>query len=84
MFRTKFIIGNTLEKSFVRCYSNILTKINSLSKKIYYYPEYANKQKNLHKTWKIISSALPHKSTLIRGHRNNKASRVVLKKAMTS
>ena len=42
----------------------MLTKIKSLSKKIYYYSEFANNKKNLHKTWKIIHSVLPHKSTL--------------------
>ena len=42
----------------------MLTKIKSLSKKIYYYSEFASNKKNLHKTWKIIHSVLPHKSTL--------------------
>ena len=41
----------------------MLTKIKSLSKKIYYYSKFANNKKNLHKTWEIIGSVLPHKST---------------------
>ena len=41
----------------------MLTKIKSLSKKIYYYSKFANNKNNLHKTWEIIRSVLPHKST---------------------
>ena len=63
MFQTRFITGNTVEKSFNRRYLNMLTKIKSLSKKIYYYPEYANNnKKNVHKTWEIMHSVLAHKS----------------------
>ena len=39
------------------------TKIKSLSKKIYYYSEFASNKKNLNKTWKIIRWVLSHKST---------------------
>ena len=46
----------------MRRYSNILTKIKSLSKKIYCYSEFADNKKNLYKTWEIIRSVLPHKS----------------------
>ena len=45
MFQTRFITGNTVEKSFYRLHLNMLTKIKSLSKKIYYYSEYANNNK---------------------------------------
>ena len=64
MFQTHFITGNTVEKNFFRRYSNMLTKIKSLSKKIYYYSEFVSNKKNLHKTCEIIRSVLPHKLTL--------------------
>ena len=64
MFRTHFITGYTVEKKFFRRYSNMLTKTKFLFKKIYYYSEFASNKKNLHKTWEIIRSVLPHKSTL--------------------
>ena len=52
-----------MEKNFLRRYSNMLTNIKSLSKKIYYYSEFANNKKNLPKTREIIRSVMPHKST---------------------
>ena len=50
MFQTHFITGTTLEKNIFRRYSNMLTKIKSLSERIYYYSEFASNKKNLHKT----------------------------------
>ena len=48
MFQTHFISGNTEEKNFFRCYTNMLAKNKSLSKKMYYYSELANNKENLH------------------------------------
>ena len=61
MFRTHFIQGNLAEKTLFRLYSNTLTSIKALSKKIYFCSEFACK-KNPRKTWKIIRSALPCKT----------------------
>ena len=61
MFRTHFIQGNLAEKTLFRLYSNTLTSIKALSKKIYFCSEFARK-KNPRKTWKIIRSALQCKT----------------------
>ena len=61
MFRTHFIEGNLAEKTMFRLYSNTLTRIKALSKKIYFCSEFARNKKNLRKTWEIIRSALPCK-----------------------
>ena len=53
MFPTHFITGNTVEKSFFRRFSNMLTKIESSSKKIYYYTEFANNKKTCIKRGKL-------------------------------
>ena len=61
MFRTHFIKGNLAEKTQFRLYSNTLTRIKALSKKIYFCSEFARNKKNPRKTWEIIRSALPCK-----------------------
>ena len=47
MFLTDFIAGNTVEKNSFQRYLNKLTKIKSLSKKIYYYSDFPNNKKKL-------------------------------------
>ena len=61
MFRTHFIEGNLAERTLFRRYSNTLTRIKVLSKKIHFYSEFARDKKNPRKTWVIIRSALPCK-----------------------
>ena len=61
MFRTHFIKSNLSEKTLFRLYSNTLTRIKALSKKIYFCSEFARNKKNPRKTWEIIRSALPCK-----------------------
>ena len=58
MFRTHFIKGNLAEKNLFQLYSNTLTRIKALSKKIYFCSEFACNKKNPRKTWEIIRSAL--------------------------
>ena len=58
MFRTHFIKGNLTEKTLFRLYSNTLTRIIALSKKIYFCSEFARNKKNPRKTWEIIQLAL--------------------------
>ena len=53
--------GKLAEKTLFRLYSNTLTRIKALSKKIHFYSEFARNKKNPRKTWKIIRSALPCK-----------------------
>ena len=61
MFRTHFIKGNLAEKTLFWLYSNTLTRIKALSKKIYFCSEFARNKKNPRKTLEIIRSALPCK-----------------------
>ena len=61
MFRSHFINGNVNEKRFFRKYTNILTKLKALSKKIYFRSEINKNKSNTHKTWDIIRSVLPNK-----------------------
>ena len=61
MFRTHFIKANLAEKTLFRLYSNTLTRIKALSKKIYFCSEFARNKKNPRKTWEIIRSTLPCK-----------------------
>ena len=53
MFRTHFITGYAVEKCFFQRYSSMLTKMKSLSKKMYYYSELAKNQKILVKRGKL-------------------------------
>ena len=62
MFRTRLNKGNLAEKTLFRPYSNALTRIKALSKKIRFYSEFSRNKKNSLKTWEIIRSALPCKS----------------------
>ena len=62
MFRTHFIKGNLAVKTLFRLYSNMLTRIKALSKKIYFCSKFARNKKNPRKTWEIIRSAVPCKS----------------------
>ena len=57
-FRTHFIKGNLAEKTLFWLYSNTLTRIKALAKKIYFCSEFARNIKNPRKTWEIIRSAL--------------------------
>ena len=61
MFRTHFLKGDLAEKTLFRLYSNTLTRIKALSKKIYFCSEFARNKKNPRDTWEIIRSVLPCK-----------------------
>ena len=61
MFRTHFNKGNLAERTLFQLYSNTLTGIKALSKKINFYFEFARDKKNPRKTWDVIQSALPCK-----------------------
>ena len=54
MFRTHFIKGNLAEKTLFRLYSNTLTRIKALRKKMHFCSEFARNKKNPRKTLKII------------------------------
>ena len=60
MFRSHFINGNVNER-FFRKYTNLLTNLKALSKKIYFGSEINKNKSNARKTWDIIRSVLPNK-----------------------
>ena len=69
LFETHFLNGNNSQKSFyvLLCiiteqYLNKLTKIKTISKKLYFEKELHNNRENLKKTWDIIETLLPSKS----------------------
>ena len=61
MFRSQYINGNVNEKRFFRKYTNILTELKALSKKIHFRSEINKNKSNARKTWDIIRSVLPNK-----------------------
>ena len=63
IFGTHFIKGNLAEKNLFRLYSNMLTRMKALSKKIYFCSEFARNKKNPRKTWEIIPPVILQKGT---------------------
>ena len=59
MFKSHFLEGDAVKKSFFKKYTNKLTKLKALSKKLYYSKELKNNQNNPRKTWDVIRSAFP-------------------------
>ena len=61
MFKSHFLLGNSVEKSYFRKYSNKLTKIISLAKKLYFADSFKKTKNNPKKTLEILQSFLPTK-----------------------
>ena len=59
MFKSHFINGNQSNKTYFKKYSNKLTKINAMSKQLYYSTKLQESQNDPRGMWKIIRSALP-------------------------
>ena len=59
MFKSHFLKGDTEKKSFFKKYTNKLTKIKALSKKLYFSSEINNNQNDPRKLWKVMRSAFP-------------------------
>ena len=59
MFKSHFLEGDPVKRSFFKKYTNKLTKLKALSKKLYYSKELKNNQNDPRKTWDVIRSALP-------------------------
>ena len=51
MLITHLIKGNLAEKTLFRLYSNTLTRLKVLSKKIHFYSEFSRTKKKPRKTW---------------------------------
>ena len=62
MFKSFFSTRQCQPKIFFRKYSNKLTKIIALAKKLYYYSVFNQNKSNQNKIWEIIRSVLPSKS----------------------
>ena len=61
LYRTHFLNGDALSINFFKTYSNKLTRVKTLSKKMYYNStinKYKNKPEEL---WKFINSVIPNK-----------------------
>ena len=52
--------GTLLEKSAFKTYANVLTKVKTFSKKIYYQSEVKNIKTNLKKLWNTLRTLLPN------------------------
>ena len=48
------------KKTFYKVYSNKLTKLKTLSKKLYYNSKFGECWKDAHKVWNVICSTLPN------------------------
>ena len=59
MFKSHFLSGEE-KKSFYKVYSNKLTKLKALSKKLYYTSKFDECQKDARKVWNVIRSTLPN------------------------
>ena len=64
MFRTHFLNGTEIERYHYKTYLNKLTKIKSLSKKLYFQNEVRNSHKDPRKMWNTIRMTLPTKQKL--------------------
>ena len=58
LFKTCFLHANNFQKTFYRKYSNKLTRVKSLSKKLHYSQAFLQKKNNLRELWKLIKSVI--------------------------
>ena len=68
-FSVKSEVGKTLFKT----YSNKLTRVKKLSKKLYYYSEIAKRKTNPKKLWKFVNAVLPKNNS-----KNNSISKLTV------
>ena len=62
MFKTHYINGNLNNKSYFKKYSNKLTKIKALSKKLFFTNKLQENHNNPREMWNVIRSTLPNGS----------------------
>ena len=62
LFKTHYVNGNNSQKSYFKQYLNKLTKIETISKKLYFEKELHLNRDNPKRTWDIIKTLLPSKS----------------------
>ena len=59
LFKTCFLHGNNFQKTVYRKYSNKLTRVKSLLKKLYYNQAFSRRKNNPRELWKLIKSVIP-------------------------
>ena len=59
LFKTCFLHGNNFQKTFHRKYSNKLTRVKSLSKKLYFNQAFSQRKNNPRELWKLIKLVIP-------------------------
>ena len=59
LYKSHFSAGTEIQKRFYKKYLNTLTKVKTVSKKIYFRLEFGRNLNNPCKTWELIRSALP-------------------------
>ena len=62
LFKMHYVNGNNSQKSYYKQYLNKLTKIKTISKKLYFEKEFHLNRDNPKKTWDIIKTLLPSNS----------------------
>ena len=62
LHKTRYIFGSIIEKLYYKKYSNLLTKVKNLAKKLYYHQKLDDYSNNPKKTREILRTLLPSKS----------------------
>ena len=62
LHKTHYFFGSINEKLYYKKYSNLLTKVKNLAKKLYYHQKLGDYSDNPKKTSKILRTSLPSKS----------------------
>ena len=59
LHKTHYIFGLPSEKKYYRLYSNTLTRVKNLAKRLYYHSKIYEHKNNPKKTWDVLHSLLP-------------------------
>ena len=62
MHKTHYIKGSPIDKICYKTYSNVLTTVKNLAKKLYYHHKLNEYSDNPKKTWDVLRTLLPTKS----------------------
>ena len=62
MHKTHYIFGLPSEKKYYKLYSNTLTRVKNLAKRLYYHNKITEHKNNPKKTWDVLRSLLPSKT----------------------
>ena len=62
LHKTHYIFGLPSEKEYYKLYSNTLTRVKNLAKRLYYHNKITEHKNNPKKTWDVLRSLLPSKT----------------------